>query len=264
MYTTLYKDMSSIALQQHHSKHFAHREECDKNIQQISIANNQSKGPPKVRSWPAALPRNANLFDPGGYHSSLVAHDQHCTMCDFHNFGLIFAGQCTVCLNRSEKKFQAMLILVFEVIVQSHGHILWHFQVRPKSWKSHIVHSLLSFTAAVSCCHCQWCCWSNSISNKRLWFGFFFQFCGWIHQKINLNAMCCWRSSFDSLECYAKHLTILRTIGLVLTVKIKCVMLKKKWIFISYLPLYRLVCTTNYKTNERISTFKLGLWPTTT
>ena len=22
----------------------------------------------------------------------------HCTMCDFHNFGLIFAGQCTVCL----------------------------------------------------------------------------------------------------------------------------------------------------------------------
>ena len=80
VYTTLYKDMSSIALQQHHSKHFAHREECDKNIQQISIANNQSKGPPKVRSWPAALPRNANLFDPGGYHSSLVAHDQHCCL----------------------------------------------------------------------------------------------------------------------------------------------------------------------------------------
>ena len=23
---------------------------------------------------------------------------RHCTMCDFHNFGLIFAGQCTVCL----------------------------------------------------------------------------------------------------------------------------------------------------------------------
>ena len=21
-----------------------------------------------------------------------------CTICDFHNFGLIFAGQCTVCL----------------------------------------------------------------------------------------------------------------------------------------------------------------------
>ena len=48
---SVHKDMSSIALQQqHHSKHFAHREECDKNIQQISIANNQSKGPPKVRS----------------------------------------------------------------------------------------------------------------------------------------------------------------------------------------------------------------------
>ena len=35
--------------------------------------------------------------------------------------------------------FQTALILVFEVIVQPHGNIFWHFQVRPKSWKSHIV-----------------------------------------------------------------------------------------------------------------------------
>ena len=38
-------------------------------------------------------------------------------MCDFHNFGLIFTGQCTpgpVC----SKKFQTTLILAFEVIVQ--------------------------------------------------------------------------------------------------------------------------------------------------
>ena len=38
-----------------------------------------------------------------------------------------------------KKKFQTMLILVFEVIVQPHGNIFWHFQVRPKSWKSDIV-----------------------------------------------------------------------------------------------------------------------------
>ena len=42
-------------------------------------------------------------------------------MCDFHNFGVIFAGQCTP-LAPSEllrsKKFQAMLTLAFEVIVQ--------------------------------------------------------------------------------------------------------------------------------------------------
>ena len=43
---------------------------------------------------------------------------------------------------RSEKKFRTTLILVFEVIVQQHGNIFWHFQVRPKSWKSHIVHYL--------------------------------------------------------------------------------------------------------------------------
>ena len=55
------------------------------------------------------------------------------TMCDFHNFGLIFTGQCTYCLPQRLKstltplapsgllhlkKFQTMLILVFEVIVQ--------------------------------------------------------------------------------------------------------------------------------------------------
>ena len=60
------------------------------------------------------------------------------TMCDFHNFSLVFTGQCTVCQKRlkstlvefflngaaplrgqwSEKKFQTTLILVFEVIVQ--------------------------------------------------------------------------------------------------------------------------------------------------
>ena len=65
-------------------------------------------------------------------------------MCDFHNFGLIFAGQCTICLKgynqcclkkfwtewpqrdqRSEKKFQTTLILVFKVIVQpSKKHFL--------------------------------------------------------------------------------------------------------------------------------------------
>ena len=59
-------------------------------------------------------------------------------MCDFHNFGLIFAGQCTVCLKgknqrflnfffrterpwrgqQSEKIFQKALILFFVVIVQ--------------------------------------------------------------------------------------------------------------------------------------------------
>ena len=42
------------------------------------------------------------------------------TICDFHNFCLIFAGQCTMPQRgqRSEKKFQKTLILVFEVIVQ--------------------------------------------------------------------------------------------------------------------------------------------------
>ena len=63
-----------------------------------------------------------------------------CTMCDFHNFGLIFAGHSGYPSGTlRSKKFQTTLILAFEVIVQSHGHILWHFQVRPKSWKSHIV-----------------------------------------------------------------------------------------------------------------------------
>ena len=37
------------------------------------------------------------------------------------------------------KNFQTTLILVFEVIVQPNGNIFWHFQVRPKSWKSYIV-----------------------------------------------------------------------------------------------------------------------------
>ena len=36
------------------------------------------------------------------------------------------------------KFFQTTLILVFEVIVQPHENIFWHFQVRPKSWKSYI------------------------------------------------------------------------------------------------------------------------------
>ena len=56
-------------------------------------------------------------------------------MCDFHNFGLIFTGQCTVCLPQRQKK----LILAFEVNVQPPKIHFWHFQVRPKSWKSHIV-----------------------------------------------------------------------------------------------------------------------------
>ena len=63
-------------------------------------------------------------------------------MCDFHDFGLIFAGQMhcltqrlksklfEIFLNRGCPKaegypeFQTMLILVFEVIVQPHGNIL--------------------------------------------------------------------------------------------------------------------------------------------
>ena len=65
-------------------------------------------------------------------------------MCDFHNFGLIFTGQCTVCLKginqrflkkfrvegarrvpRVKKIFQKTLILLFEVIVQpSKTHFL--------------------------------------------------------------------------------------------------------------------------------------------
>ena len=173
--------MSSIALQQHHSKHFAHREECDKNIQQISIANNQSKGPPKVRSWPAALPRNANLFDPGGYHSSLVAHDQHCCLPLY-------------------------------------------------------IHS---FTAASSC----YSATANDVAGQIL---FLIDTCGLVFFSVlRLN------SSKNPLECdvflkvifwfirmlCAKHLTILCSIGV--DCWKKCVMLKKKWIFISYY----LLCT---------------------
>ena len=186
--------MSSIALQQHHSKHFAHREECDKNIQQISIANNQSKGPPKVRSWPAALPRNANLFDPGGYHSSLVAHDQHCCLPLY-------------------------------------------------------IHS---FTAASSC----YSATANDVAGQIL---FLIDTCGLVFSVLRLN------SSKNPLECdvflkvifwfirmlCAKHLTILCSIGV--DCWKKCVMLKKKWIFISYYLLSTLylsiqhlcICYTN-------------------
>ena len=186
MYTTLYKDMSSIALQQHHSKHFAHREECDKNIQQISIANNQSKGPPKVRSWPAALPRNANLFDPGGYHSSLVAHDQHCCLPLY-------------------------------------------------------IHS---FTAASSC----YSATANDVAGQILFLidtcGLvFFQFCGWIHQKIHLNAMCFWRSSFDSLECCVLN-TLLFYVVLVLTVEKNVWCLKRNGF--SFPTTYYVHCTYLY------------------
>ena len=45
-----------------------------------------------------------------------------------------------------KKKFPKKLILVFEVIVQPHGNIYWHFQVRPKSWKSDIVQYVHQFT----------------------------------------------------------------------------------------------------------------------
>ena len=59
-----------------------------------------------------------------------------CTMFDFHNFDL------------HSKKIQTTLILVFEVIVQPHGNIFWHFQVRPKSWKSHILRDCMIISNA--------------------------------------------------------------------------------------------------------------------
>ena len=41
--------------------------------------------------------RGPRLCQPPGKQKTFVYSPQH-TMCDFHNFGLIFAGQCTVCL----------------------------------------------------------------------------------------------------------------------------------------------------------------------
>ena len=50
-------------------------------------------------------------------------YSQSGTICDIHDFGLIFAGRCTVWGNRATT---------------------WeHFQVRPKSWKSYIVSGVL-------------------------------------------------------------------------------------------------------------------------
>ena len=91
-------------------------------------------------------------------------------------------------------------------------------------------------------CHCQWCCWSNSISNRHLWFGFF-QFCGWIHQKIHLNAMCFWRSSFDSLECCVLN-TLLFYVALVLTVEKNVWCLKRNGF--SFPTTYYVHCTYLY------------------
>ena len=91
-------------------------------------------------------------------------------------------------------------------------------------------------------CHCQWCCWSNSISNRHLWFGFF-QFCGWIHQKIHLNAMCFWRSSFDSLECCVLN-TLLFYVVLVLTVEKNVWCLKRNGF--SFPTTYYVHCTYLY------------------
>ena len=56
------------------------------------------------------------------------------TICDFHNFGLIFAGQMHYLPQR---------ILVFEVIVQPHGNIFLTFSSETKIMK--ITHSAPSF-----------------------------------------------------------------------------------------------------------------------
>ena len=65
-------------------------------------------------------------------------------MCDFHNFGLIFIGQC----QRSEKKFQTTLILAFDVIVQPSKIHFWTFSSETKIMKtihcaSHMEYKLL-------------------------------------------------------------------------------------------------------------------------
>ena len=73
-----------------------------------------------------------------------------CTMCDFHNFGLIFVGQRPQRLNQHFLKFfrmecgvriffQKMLILVFEVIVQPPKTHFWTFSSETKIMK--ITHS---------------------------------------------------------------------------------------------------------------------------
>ena len=64
-------------------------------------------------------------------------------MCDFHNFGLIFTGQCTHSAGPfgplRSKKFQTTLILAFEVIVQPPKTHFFTFSSETKIMK--ITHS---------------------------------------------------------------------------------------------------------------------------
>ena len=83
------------------------------------------------------LPSTHNLYSDRkkNWWTSLV------TMCDFHNFGLIFTGQCTVA---SMAKINVVWNF-FEQRVPKGDPVLWGKQcicstkMRPKLWKSHIV-----------------------------------------------------------------------------------------------------------------------------
>ena len=50
-------------------------------------------------SWAGVVAKlEEEEYDVGLQMEFSLPKSRHNTMCDFHNFGLIFAGQCTVCL----------------------------------------------------------------------------------------------------------------------------------------------------------------------
>ena len=67
------------------------------------------------------------------------------TVCDFHNVGLIFAGQCTVCLKGLNHCFKT-LILIFEAIVQPPKTFFLTFSCETKIMKiTHIARGFLYY-----------------------------------------------------------------------------------------------------------------------
>ena len=88
-------------------KAFADEEEIKVNKINIEVSGKQKdceedlkKAEPALIAAQAAL----NTLNKGEnrafkkYEQFILNTSCFCTMCDFHNFGLIFAGQCTVCL----------------------------------------------------------------------------------------------------------------------------------------------------------------------